>query len=216
MGPQFRLTCLLTAALIAAAPASADIVRLANGRTLTVDAYRFEGETAVLILRAGEVRITRDQIAEILPDEPVEPAVTVLLPSGPVAQPRLSRQAVQTLVDRIAAAVGLDAKLAHAVVRVESNYNNLAISPKGAMGLMQVMPVIARQYSVQNPFDPVENLSAGMRHLRYLTERFDIRRALAAYNAGEAAVARYGGVPPYPETQTYVRRVMTYLRTPGR
>jgi soluble lytic murein transglycosylase-like protein len=80
------------------------------------------------------------------------------------------------------------------------------------MGLMQIMPVVARQYAVNDPFDPEANLEAGMRHLRNLLGRMpDLRRALAAYNAGETAVTRYGGVPPYRETQSYVRRILTSL-----
>jgi soluble lytic murein transglycosylase-like protein len=80
------------------------------------------------------------------------------------------------------------------------------------MGLTQIMPVIAREYRLDDPFDPESNLEAGLRHLRRLLGRYEVRRALAAYNAGEGAVARYGGVPPYRETQQYVRRVLTLLR----
>ena len=102
--------------------------------------------------------------------------------------------------------------LAHALIRVESNYNPLAISRKGAMGLMQLMPATAQQYGVRDPFDPLENLEAGMRHLRYLMDRFDPRRAIAAYNAGEGAVRRYGAVPPYRETQNYVQRILAIFQ----
>ena len=77
---------------------------------------------------------------------------------------------------------------------------------------MQIMPALVRQYGLDDPFDPTRNLEAGMRHLRRLLQRFDIRRALAAYNAGEGAVARYGGVPPYRETQDYVRRILAAIR----
>ena len=110
--------------------------------------------------------------------------------------------------------VGLDVRLAQAVVQVESNYEPLAISPRGAMGLMQIMPTVARTYAVRDPYNPAENLEAGMRHLRALLKRYgvDLRRALAAYNAGEGAVSRYGGVPPYRETQAYVSRIMASIR----
>jgi soluble lytic murein transglycosylase-like protein len=86
------------------------------------------------------------------------------------------------------------------------------VSPKGAMGLMQLMPATARQYAVIDPFDPVQNLAAGLQHLRGLLDRFGKGReslALAAYNAGEAAVSRYGGIPPFRETQNYVRRILS-------
>jgi len=168
------------------------------------------------VLRGGgEVRAPKDLVAELLPDEvPYARAMAILaLEASPAAAgPQLAAGALRALVDRVAARVGLDARLAHAVVRAESNYNPLAVSPKGAMGLMQIMPVIARQYRVADPFDPEANLEAGMRHLRGLLGRLsDTPRALAAYNAGETAVARYRGVPPYRETQTYVRRIMSLL-----
>jgi soluble lytic murein transglycosylase-like protein len=97
------------------------------------------------------------------------------------------------------------------VVRTESNYNPLAISPKGAMGLMQLMPFVAREYGVRDPFDPEENLVAGLMHLKSLLRRYDTSRALAAYNAGEGAVTRYGGVPPYRETRSYVQRILAMV-----
>ena len=112
----------------------------------------------------------------------------------------------------MAARVGIDARLAHAVVRTESNYAPLAVSPKGAMGLMQLMPALAASYDLADPFDPERNLETGLTHLRRLLVKYDVRRALAAYNAGEGAVSRYGGVPPYAETQSYVQRIMASLR----
>lgn len=199
-----------------AAPAGAEIVRLTNGRTMTVEMCRFEGDVATLVLRGGgEVRISSDVIAELLPDEVPfarARALEALASSGAASGPQLAAGAIRSLVDRVAARVGLDTRLAHAVVRAESNYNPRAISPMGAMGLMQIMPVIARQYGVSDPFDPEANLEAGMKHLQSLRRRLDVPRALAAYNAGEAAVARYGGIPPYRETQSYVRRILTFLR----
>ena len=214
--PTFRASALLAGALVVAAPASAEIVRLTNGRTMTVDFCRFEGNSVVFVMRGGgEIRAPKDVVADLLPDEvPFARAVAIeALAASPTATTaRLTGDAVHELVDRVASKLGLDARLAHAVVQVESNYEPLAISPKGAMGLMQIMPVIAAEYSVKDPFDPEKNLEAGMRHLQDLLRRFDLRRALAAYNAGEGAVERYGGIPPYRETQTYVARIMTALR----
>jgi soluble lytic murein transglycosylase-like protein len=211
-----RLLVFVSAFCLLAAPSGAEIVRLTNGRSLTVDACRMDGELAILLMPGGgEIRLAKAFIAELLPDEVpfARTAALEALTHSPAATRRkFPVREMVALVDRMAAAVGLDAKLAHAVVRVESNYNPLAISPRGAMGLMQVMPALAGQYGLQDPFDPEANLEAGLRHLRYLTRRFDIRRALAAYNAGETAVARYGGVPPYRETQSYVRRVLAYLQ----
>ena len=104
--------------------------------------------------------------------------------------------------------------LARAVVQVESNYQVDAVSPKGAMGLMQLMPSTAKQYAVDDPFDPSQNIAAGLQHLKNLLDRFDNKTssALAAYNAGEGAVVRYGGIPPYRETQDYVRRIMALAK----
>jgi len=105
---------------------------------------------------------------------------------------------------------GLDPLLVHAVVRVESGYDARAVSPKGAAGLMQLMPATARRYEVADRFDPAANVEGGVRYLRDLFALFggDRRLALAAYNAGEGAVLRHGRrIPPYPESQAYVRRV---------
>ena len=108
---------------------------------------------------------------------------------------------------------GLDPDLLWAVARAESGLNPHAVSPAGAMGLMQLMPATARALGVRDPFDPEQNVEAGARYLRQQLERFgDIRLALAAYNAGPHAVERYGGVPPYRETQAYVERVLALWR----
>jgi soluble lytic murein transglycosylase-like protein len=108
-----------------------------------------------------------------------------------------------------AARHNVDPNLVRAVVKVESNYNSNAVSRKGAMGLMQLMPSTARQLNVKNPFDAEQNVDAGVRHLKQLLENYggDVNLTLAAYNAGSGAVARSAGVPRYAETQNYVRRI---------
>ena len=108
-----------------------------------------------------------------------------------------------------AARHNVDPNLVRAVVKVESNFNSNAVSRKGAMGLMQLMPKTARELRVKNPFDPQQNVDAGVRHLKYLLENYngDVNLTLAAYNAGEGAVRRSAGVPHYSETQDYVRKI---------
>ena len=112
---------------------------------------------------------------------------------------------------------GVSPALIEAVVRTESGFDPTAVSPKGAGGLMQLMPKTAAALGVPDRFDPRENISGGVRHLRYLLDRYQgsVPLALAAYNAGEAAVDAHRGVPPYPETQQYVRRVLRHAGQPN-
>lgn len=137
------------------------------------------------------------------------------------AQYRASQRARWSqLIDSTAQKLNMDAALLHAVIATESGYNWRAVSPKGAIGLMQLMPATAGRYGVTNLYDPQQNVRAGAQHLRELMGRFDndLRLVLAAYNAGEQAVARYGNrVPPYQETMQYVPRVLgNYARNQQR
>ena len=113
---------------------------------------------------------------------------------------------------------GLDYRLVKALIRAESAFDADAISPKGAMGLMQLMPGTSRDLGVMNPFNPSENIEGGVRYLRVLMDRFNnnIALALAAYNAGPEAVQKHGGIPPYEETRTYVQRVIDYYAESAR
>ena len=118
------------------------------------------------------------------------------------------------LIDRVSRELSLDRNLIHAVVRVESAFDPRAVSRAGAVGLMQLMPRTAERYGVRDSRNPTQNVYAGVLHLRNLIQQFnDVVLALAAYNAGENAVISYGyKVPPYPETQSYVRKVLTFYR----
>lgn len=120
-----------------------------------------------------------------------------------------SQEEIDASIVMAAARHNVDPNLVRAVVKVESNFNSNAVSRKGAMGLMQLMPTTARQLNVKNPFDPDQNVDAGVRHLKQLLENYngDVNLTLAAYNAGAGAVARSAGVPHFAETQNYVRRI---------
>ena len=125
-----------------------------------------------------------------------------------------NRQRWAPAIQQVAVTYHLEPALLHAVISAESGYNPEARSPKGARGLMQLMPDTARRFGVSDAADPTANLQGGARYLRWLLDLFtDLRLALAGYNAGENTVIRYGNtIPPYPETQTYVRRVLDYYR----
>jgi len=138
-------------------------------------------------------------------------AMAVTPAEGPAITKPASRADLQDLVRRISAEQGVDPRLVHALVTVESGYQPSAVSPKGALGLTQLMPATAKRLHVTKPFDPEQNVRAGVRELSRLIDRYagDLPRALAAYNAGEGAVDRYRGVPPYRETRGYVQRILS-------
>jgi len=121
----------------------------------------------------------------------------------------VSMAEIDRYIEEAAARHHVDPNLVRAVIKVESNYNPQAVSNKGAMGLMQLMPATARMYDVNNPFDAKQNVDAGVRHLKGLLDNYqgDVPLTLAAYNAGEGAVRRSKGIPPYSETRNYVRRI---------
>jgi soluble lytic murein transglycosylase-like protein len=169
-----------------------------------------DGDSVALTLRnGGEIVCESSIIARFAPDEVPYPEPE----PAAVEQPAAVIQAAVTvpygdIIDRMAAQQDVSAKLVRAVIEVESAYQSRARSPKGAMGLMQLMPATARQYGVADPYDPASNIEAGIKHLKSLLQRLSVPLALAAYNAGEAAVQRFNGVPPYPETRDYVSRIM--------
>jgi soluble lytic murein transglycosylase-like protein len=169
----------------------------------------------VLQLRiGGEMTCDRSLIARIVPDEiPYqEPEVAAAAPRTP-ASPRDGvglAGPYREIIASMSQAHGLDPVLVDALIRVESNHQPRARSHKGAMGLMQLMPSTARRYNLRNPYDPRANIAVGVKHLKSLIDSFGaVDLALAAYNAGEGAVKKFGGVPPYRETRTYVSRILS-------
>ncbi len=139
------------------------------------------------------------------------PADFELQPTGNFTPPSfpLEVQRWAPLVGPIAQRYGLDTEFILRIIEAESGGNPNAVSPRGAIGLMQLMPDTARALGVQNPYDPLQNIEGGVRYLRHLLDRFGDRRlALAAYNAGPGNVQRYGGVPPFPETIRYLQKIL--------
>ena len=217
-------TCVLVAA--GSSMASAEIVYLTSGRTLSVKAHAESGESVVLTLRGGgDVTLDKTLVEKIVPDEvphpdPVPAAAAtdqaqapaaLEQPAGPQRTSLLRDTSYADLITAAAEAHGVDPLLVQALIQVESNYQPRARSPKGAMGLMQLMPSVAREYKVRNAYDPKANIDAGVRKLKSLLEKYSVDLALAAYNAGEGAIQRFGGVPPYRETQNYVSRIMSIV-----
>ena len=201
-----------------AVEAQAEIVFLTSGRSVSVKGHRVDGDRIILTLRSGgEVTCDRTLVDKILPDEVPYPE--------PVARSR--RTADEDQAPAGGGRPGGDALRRNhlgrcpkrtasircscgALIQVESNYQARARSRKGAMGLMQLMPSTARVYNVRNPFDPRANIEAGIKHLKSLIDRFGgSSSGLAAYNAGEGAVTKFNGIPPYRETRNYVSRILS-------
>jgi soluble lytic murein transglycosylase-like protein len=186
--------------LAGASTARAEIAVLANGGVFKVTAHREEGDLAWLALKdGGELALPLAQVRGYVPDEVLEEVVAAPIGSD-----------LHQLVADAARRHGLDPDLVLAVVSVESAFRPAAVSPKGAQGLMQLMPGTARELGVADPLDPAANLDGGARYLSTLVARYggDLTKALAAYNAGPGAVDRHRGVPPYRETRAYVKKVL--------
>jgi len=147
--------------------------------------------------------------------KPISPAAdassstAAAVASAPVRRQAATAPQVDVAIEQAATRHHVDPNLVRAIVKVESNFNPRAVSRKGALGLMQLMPGTARELAVSNPFDPQQNMDAGVRHLKGLLDSYggDVPLTLAAYNAGAGAVARNKGVPPYRETRDYVKRI---------
>ncbi len=192
--------------------AGAEYVLLVTGASLYAERHEVEGDTVRLYRGQGFIELPRQLVAGF---EPARHPVPLSRPEAGETKITLSPR--QLLRQAAARYGGADfAALLDAVARVESNYRVDAVSPKGARGLLQLMPETARRLKA-DPDDPGQNVDAGARYLRELLFRYlhhpqQLRLALAAYNAGPGAVERHGGVPPYPETMRYVERVIAELR----
>lgn len=194
-----------------AASAHAEIVHLTSGRTVSVKGHRVDGERIVLTLRGGgDVNIDKSLVDRIVPDEvPYPEAEAAERAEAPEPNTVTADTPYSELIASISEAHGVDPNLVRALIQVESGYRPRARSPKGAKGLMQLMPSTAREYKVRDPYDPKANIAAGVKHLKTLIETYGVELALAAYNAGEGAVRKFNGIPPYRETRNYVTKILS-------
>ncbi|MBZ5612455.1 MAG: lytic transglycosylase domain-containing protein [Acidobacteriia bacterium] len=211
------LFCVVTMVFLARPATAADLAILRNGFSIRHEHRLVMGATTRLFFGADDSSFTDVPTAEITgyekdlssslpPAAPVHSHASVPSRSAPV----LSAPALHQVVDSASAAYHLDPDLVNSVIHAESGFNSHAVSPKGARGLMQLMPGTANQLGVNDAFDPQSNVTGGSRYLRELLERynFDLVKALAAYNAGPERVEQYRGVPPFRETQAYVARIV--------
>lgn len=180
---------------------------LSSGLRLRIERHECAGDTVRLFTSTGVTELPASLVVSYEAEDYVPPR-----PAPDPAMPAIAKTAAPSpkqLVDRAAQHNGLPPELVHSVAVVESGYRTDAVSPKGAIGIMQLMPGTAAALSA-NPRNPAENIEAGTTYLRDLLIKYDgdVVKALAAYNAGPGAVDRYKGLPPYPETQMYVRKVI--------
>ncbi|MFQ5735263.1 MAG: lytic transglycosylase domain-containing protein [Thermodesulfobacteriota bacterium] len=183
-------------------PVFSVIIILLASLTASADFYKYTDEFGVVHI----TNVRRPGYSRVLEEKGFQAA--------PAPPRRVAKKKLDAMIYISAARYGIDPALVRAVVKAESDYDAGAVSAVGARGLMQLMPETARRMGVKDIHDPEDNIEGGIRYLSRLLERFDwkVPLALAAYNAGEGAVERYGGVPPYEETRAFVSKVMEYYR----
>lgn len=191
-----------------------EYVVLSNGFRIHGERHEKLGEMLLLYTKDGSIEVPSDAVASIEPDEGNSDVDSGTTPGIDSKEQLKYASNTHKLLTEAAIRNGLDPAIVHSVARVESSLNPNAVSPKGARGLMQVMPETAKQFNL-DPNDPVQNVEAGARYLREMLQRYkgrpqQVKLALAAYNAGPGAVDRYNGIPPYPETRMYVEKVLRH------
>jgi hypothetical protein len=222
IGPILPAALVLTFLLGSSFAINAELVVFTTGDVMKVSAFEIEqGDILLQLGSGGRLRIPIGRIERILDDEIVE----ALAPPVPVAPPRFELGFLEThpvptapygsLIHDVARRHRVNPKLVTAMVRWESSFDPYATSPRGAQGLMQLMPATAERFGVypDELYDPARNLEAGAKYLRWLADRFDndLPKVLAAFNSGEGTVDRFRGVPPYRETREYLRRIYLEL-----
>jgi len=219
------LALLLALGLCPSAPAQAELVVLTDGSYLKVTAFEaLDGEARLTLPGGGRLSMALERVERVLDDEIVPGAEAegarmeeeaAGFPVRFAADQRRPATSYGDLIYDAARRHQINPELVVAVIRAESGFDARAVSHAGARGLMQLMPATGRRYGLRTGelYDPAKNIEAGVRYLRFLADRFgdDLARILAGYNAGEGAVDRYGGVPPYRETQGYIRRIYSFL-----
>jgi hypothetical protein len=219
---------LLIVLLLAADVASASIAVFSDGRNMKIAAYRVDEELVHLTLKSGgSMSLPLERLERIVDDEVVTPEIEAevrkIVAEGVFprrswrfddASMPLFRSQYDEIIVKASRHFDVDAALVSAVIKAESDYNPRTVSHKGARGLMQLMPATAQRFGVTNSFDPVANIYAGTRYLRWLLNTFDGNAdlAVAAYNAGEGNVWKYDGVPPFRETVNYIHRIAKHVR----
>jgi soluble lytic murein transglycosylase-like protein len=190
-------------ALLALLPvtARADYAVLRSGARLHITSYERNGDSIHLVIDGGTADVPADSVVNIEPED--------FFPANPAELRSAISSHYGSMVRASARRHGVDEYLILSVIEAESNFNPHAVSRRNAQGLMQLVPATAARYSVANIFDPAQNIEAGTHYLKDLLGQFhgNVRLALAAYNAGPDMVTRYGGIPPFPETRAYVRRI---------
>ena len=199
--------------LMAGAATAGEYAMLANGARLHVDRHEADGAKVRLYYSSGFVELASNAVVGYEAEEYVAPMAAVPVPLAPASGMVAESPTPLELADAAADRYGLPRVLVRSVMAAESGFEPLAISPKGAIGLMQLMPGTAQVLGA-DPHDPAQNVDAGTRYLRDLLEKYNygLRHALAAYNAGPGAVDKYNGVPPYRETIDYISRIEKKLR----
>ena len=197
----FMRISLVTAATVLTALAAGPV----NGAARSAGVRASVKNPTSVVRVSPQGRLVRTVLTPATPERPKPAAVLMVAAQADVANSITTMSDFDAMVETLAAEHRVDPLLVHAVIRVESNYNQFAMSDKGAQGYMQLIPQTAREMGVRNAFDPRENITGGVKYLRAMMDRFsDLRHAIAAYNAGPEAVERFGGIPPYTETQNYV------------
>jgi soluble lytic murein transglycosylase-like protein len=207
------MKALLTLLAITVSASAGEYAVLANGQRVHAESHEIEGNLVRLVTKTGSIEFPAAQVVAYEQEEytPSPPARTEVAPT----QPPISARALtaQEIITKAAEKAGLPPDILHSVARAESGYRTNAVSPKGAIGLMQLMPKTAAALNA-NPYDPQQNAEAGAEYLAQLLEKYkddphQVSKAVAAYNAGPGAVDKYKGIPPYRETVDYVSRVIS-------